>query len=410
MSADALRIREAWRRVPTPGSVGATAEGYAEARVDRLIAVVVAFGSLLLGGQAALSAMAHLDVVDLPHVSMLVLVFGPLIWMLIACVIGRTVRLASGVFTATYALSLALWPVVVVGPDNADAQPWIFFLVNVGVAAAVVAFRTWAVLLCAVVLPLLYGWVRLVEGEFSPEFWVATGFDVIFTLILGLVVVSLAWMFRSVARGVDAARSQAVTTYAAAAGATAQEEERVALAALMHDSVLAALIAAGRADSDRERTLAVAMSREALTRLANTEAEVAEEGSDEPALVATIVAELRRALSEQGADAIVEPHGEAMATVPGRVARAMVLAARQAITNALQHAAGKGLHVVVVADASTVTITVSDAGTGFELDAIGEDRLGIRASIFARMAAVAGLADIDSDTAGTTVTLQWSES
>src|SRR5690606_39564926 len=201
----------------------------------------------------------------------------------------------------------------------------------------------------------------------------------------------------------DDARSTAVETYAAAAAASAAEEERVAMAALMHDSVLAALIAAERAETQRERDLAVVMAREALTRLANTEASIAQEGSDEPVSRSQIAAELRRTLSEQGADAVVEERGVA-ASVPGRVARAIVLAARQAIGNALTHAGGRGLHVVVESSApERVAVTVIDTGDGFDLEAVGEDRLGIRASIVARMAAVAGTSDIRTDADGTTV-------
>jgi signal transduction histidine kinase len=179
------------------------------------------------------------------------------------------------------------------------------------------------------------------------------------------------------------------------------------MSALMHDSVLAALIAAERAESDRAKELAVAMAREALTRLANTEAAVAQEGNDEPIALGQVVVELRRALSELGADAIVEDRGTA-GVVPGRVARALVLAARQAIGNAVTHAGSRGLHVVAeMTENDGIRVVVSDTGSGFDLAAIGEDRLGIRASILARMAGVAGTADIDSGDSGTTVTLGW---
>lgn len=179
------------------------------------------------------------------------------------------------------------------------------------------------------------------------------------------------------------------------------------MSALMHDSVLAALIAAERAEGERARELAVAMAREALTRLANTEAAVAQEGSDEPVGTAQIVVELRRALSELGADAIVEERG-GIGLIPGRAARALVLAARQAIGNAIAHANGRGLHIIAEGHGDEgIGVTVSDTGPGFDVEAIGADRLGIRASIFARMAGVAGTADIRSDDHGTTVTLVW---
>jgi signal transduction histidine kinase len=214
-------------------------------------------------------------------------------------------------------------------------------------------------------------------------------------------------MFRAVAAGVDDVRGRAVADYAHAAAAAAAEEERVAVAALMHDSVLAALIAAERAESPRARDLAVGMAREALMRLANTEAAVLEEGSDEPVGSAQIVAELRRALSEAGADAVVEERG-GVGLIPGRAARALVLAARQAIGNSVAHARGRGLHIVAVAHGDEgITVTVSDTGPGFDLDAVDEDRLGIRASIMARMAAVAGTARIESDGSGTVVELSW---
>ena len=117
--------------------------------------------------------------------------------------------------------------------------------------------------------------------------------------------------------------------------------------------------------------------------------------------------ELRRALSELGADAIVEERG-GIGLIPGRAARALVLAARQALGNAVTHAGGRGLHILVEGRGDEgITVTISDTGPGFDLRAIGADRLGIRASIFARMAGVAGTAEIDSSECGTTVTLGW---
>ncbi len=68
-----------------------------------------------------------------------------------------------------------------------------------------------------------------------------------FALILGGMLTTLGVVFRSVAANVDETRARAVESYADAAAADAAEQERVAVAALMHDSVLAALIAAERA-------------------------------------------------------------------------------------------------------------------------------------------------------------------
>ena len=408
MAAEPLSIRDAWSKIPSPGSTETAYERFTGKRMERILAIVVAIGSAVLGAQALISAMGSLSAADPAHLVTLIVVFVPLAAMLLACVVGRGVRTFSGIFAVVYVLALAAWPTVVDPLDKgAGDQPWIFFLVNVGVVAAMLAFPLWLQFAWAAGMPFVYGYVRLVQGEFSREFWVTTAFDVSFTLILGVVIVSLGWMFRSVAAGVDEARGQAVASYSTAAAAAAAEEERAAMSALMHDSVLAALIAAERAEGERAEELAVAMAREALTRLANTEAAVAQEGSDEPVGTAQIIVELRRALSELGADAIVEERG-GIGLIPGRAARALVLAARQAIGNAVSHANGRGLHIIVERHADEgVVVTVSDTGSGFDVDSIGADRLGIRASIFARMAGVAGTADIVSDEHGTTVTLGW---
>lgn len=412
MAADDRSLKEAWSSIPSQGEVGIGLERFTGQRIERILSTVAAIGSGALGAQAMIEAVTRLSRPDAPRLSMMVLVFGPLLWMIVSCLIGRGIKLAAGTFTVAYAVALVLWPIVVDrSVREPDSQPWIFFLVNIGVVAAMLAFTTRIQLLWALTLPILYGCVRLVQGDFEQSWWISTGFDVSFTIILGTVIISLAWMFRQVAAGVDEARTKAVDGYASAAAASAAEEERVAMSALMHDSVLAALIAAERAASERERTLAVAMAREALTRLANTEASIAQEGSDAPVARSQVVAELRRTLSEQGVDAVVEERGAATAEVPGKVARAMVLAARQAISNALTHAGGRGLHIVAESDeADRLRITVLDAGSGFDPDAIGEDRLGIRASIIARMAAVAGASQITSDEDGTTVVLAWEPS
>lgn len=408
MSADPLSIRQAWTRIPSPGSAETEFERFTGKRMERILQTVVAIGSVLTGAQALLAAVSGMEVVDAVHIAMLVVVFVPLTAMLACCVIGRGVRVASTAFAFLYVGALIAWPLVVASSDDAsDQQPWIFFLVNVGVVAAMLAFALRMQYIWAIAVPLIYGAVRMMQGEFERDFWITTAFDVSFTIILGLVLVSLGWMFRAVAAGVDDVRGRAVADYAHAAAAAAAEEERVAVAALMHDSVLAALIAAERAESPRARDLAVGMAREALMRLANTEAAVLEEGSDEPVGSAQIVAELRRALSEAGADAVVEERG-GVGLIPGRAARALVLAARQAIGNSVAHARGRGLHIVAVAHGDEgITVTVSDTGPGFDLDAVDEDRLGIRASIMARMAAVAGTARIESDGSGTVVELSW---
>lgn len=399
-------LREAWERIPASGEVGQGFEHFAGQRIERIIAMVVGVGALALGVQALIKAVVMLSAIDFAHILMMALVFVPWFVMLCCCMVGRGVRIAAGIFFIAYIVNLALWPFVASRGDVVPAdQPWIFFLVNVAGVAAIVTFPIGVQVAWALTGPFLYGLVRLIQGGFRPEFWIATAFDVSFTLILGMVLVALGWMVRSVANGVDDARARAVALYTEAASIEAAEHERVAVAALMHDSVLAALIAAERAETERARELAVEMAREALTRLANAEAPT-QEGRDEPVQIELIAEDLRFAAAQLGVPVEVACHGQG--DVPDRVARAMALAGRQAVGNAVTHAAGRGLAIAVEANGGTsFTVRVTDTGGGFDPAQVRSDRLGIRASIVARMAAVGGVATIVSGRHGTVVTLEW---
>ena len=403
-------LDSAWGHIPQTRETTAGLGSFTRLRIERIISLVVGLGSLVLGTQAFLAALGASQESPGWHVPLMLMTFVPLAAMLIACALGRGVRLFAGLFAIVYPLALILWPIATAtGEADPTSQPWIWYLVNVATVASVLAFTLPLQVVWTAFVPILFGVVRLIQGDFSRDYWYSVALDVSFALILGGLLVTLGWVFRSVAANVDETRARAVESYAAAAAADAAEQERIAVAALMHDSVLAALIAAERAHTPRERTLAVAMAREALTRLANTEQD-SEEGSDEPRDAASLADDIERAALELGVDVRVErsivSHTPSM---PGRIARALVLAATQAIANAAQHAGGSGLAVIVdgSADPPRVRITVRDTGEGFDLDRVPHDRLGIRASIFARVAAVGGTSSIDSDRDGTTVRLEW---
>lgn len=402
-------LDSAWGQIPRSREATAGIGSFTRTRVERIISIVAGFGSLVLGAQAFLTALGPSEEQEGWHFPLMVFVFAPLAVMILACFVGRGVRVCAGVFAFAYVLALIAWPVASAGstPDP-GGQPWIWYLVNIATLAAVLAFPLPVQVAWTILCPLLFGLVRLIQasdqaGVFLPPL----GLDVSFALILGGVILTLGWMFRSVAANVDETRARAVASYATAAAADAAEQERVAVAALMHDSVLAALIAAERADTPRAQQLASAMAREALTRLANTEQD-AHEGPDEPRDVGAIADDIAHGAREVGDPIeVASTVGPDSPAVPGRVARALTLAATQAIANALQHAGGVGLAVNVTGGDGRIAIEVRDHGEGFDLQDVPDDRLGIRASIFARVAAVGGTATIDSGRHGTTVRLEW---
>ena len=260
---------------------------------------------------------------------------------------------------------------------------------------------------------LLYGVVRIVQGDFAPDFWIALLFEVPYSLILGVLLLTLVTIFRRMASGVDRERARTVEGYAKAAEAEAAQEERVAVSALMHDSVLAALIAAERADGPRARSLAVSMAREALEGLAEVDSPEAEAAAQTQSF-AGLARGIQVSMADMGVRLVVRVEGDGdEPSIPGAVGAAFVRASAQAAANAVQHAEGKGLTALVRRPESLapeipgVEIVVSDTGTGFDIDAVPDDRLGISASILARVAAVGGTARIESSPRGTIVTLTW---
>lgn len=390
------------------GDISTGAESFAERRVERILSLVVGLGAGVLGTQSFLNALGSLQEDPRWHVPLMAGVFVPLAAMIVTLFAGVFTRATAGVFAIVFPLALLAWPWATEGrPVEAHDEPWLWYLLNVATVAAAIAFRLPVQIAWAVLVPVLYGVVRLVQLGGAAGEATAVARDVVFAMILAGVLIALGWMLRSVAVGMDSARRDAIASYAAAAAADATEQERVAVAALMHDSVLAALIAAERAETERERSLAVSMARDALTRLANADQDPGE-GSDEPVAPEAIVRGLRAAAADLGVDIAIAGTVDAAApAVPGRVARALVLAAMQALANSVQHATGSGLRGEVTADSRGVRIRISDTGSGFDPATVPDDRLGIRGSIVARTAAVGGRARVHSNGSGTVVTLAW---
>lgn len=408
-AADRAILDEAWGLIPQSRGKTKGEGSFSRARVDRIITIAAGAGSVVLGGLTLLNSFSGAYAVAGWDQFSFVAVLIALIAMVVSCFAGRGVKIFAGLFALVYLIALLAWPFTTINTEPVPLpQPWLWFLINITTVAALLAFPLALQVVWAIFVPVIYGVARMVQSDFLPEFIRPVWLDVVFAVLLGSILLVLAWVFRSSASNVDETRGRAVSSYARAAATSAKEEERVAVAALMHDSVLAALIAAERADSQRERQLAVAMAREALTRLANAEGPH-DEGSDEPVDRGHVALSIERAAREQGMELTVHRSGlGSLPIVPGRVARAIVLAATQAIANAVQHAGGVGLRVSATAIGDNgITVVVKDEGPGVDVDAIPEDRLGIRGSIIARVAAVGGVVDIQSSDRGTSVTMSW---
>lgn len=436
----------AWGQIPQGRLASAWQGTFTRRRIERIAAIAAAVGCFVLGIQAFFIALGN-NAGLRPGwtVPLLTIVFGSLIIMCGACFFRATARVATGAFAVIYIVMLAIWPFATAGSvPAATPEPWPWYLINVATIAAVIAFRFPLQLAWTIATPLIYGVVRVWQGGFEPEFLLAAVFEVPYSLILGGLLMTLVTIFRRMASGVDRERARTVAAYAQAAEAQAAQEERVAVSALMHDSVLAALIAAERADGPRARSLAMSMAREALEGLADTGTP---SGGIDPqsATMKALARGIQASLADLGLRLQVRVEGaEDEPKVPPAVAAALIRAATQAAANAIQHADGVGLEAIVRRPAdlrpdrsgvgegvsspdtdaaegaphsaghdeerlAAVEVVVSDKGPGFDVEAVPDDRLGISASILARIAAIDGEAVIDSGPHGTTVTLRWRE-
>jgi signal transduction histidine kinase len=75
---------------------------------------------------------------------------------------------------------------------------------------------------------------------------------------------------------------------------------------------------------------------------------------------------------------------------------AIAKAAREAMINAAKHAGVDRIDVYAEADGQTVEVFVRDRGTGFDLESIADDRMGVRGSIVGRVERHGGTVTIRS--------------
>ena len=177
-------------------------------------------------------------------------------------------------------------------------------------------------------------------------------------------------------------------------------QERAEVAARVHDSVMQtlALIQREAADPTRVATLARQQERELRAWLYGRRA-------DDDATLAHGV--------EAAAAEVEELHGVRIETVTAGDARlderleALVLAAREAMTNAAKFARTDVVSVYVEGGEDGASVFVRDRGVGFDPASVPSDRHGLRESIHRRMERHGGSAAVSSAPgAGTEVELR----
>ncbi|WP_285734372.1 ATP-binding protein [Nocardiopsis sp. ATB16-24] len=201
------------------------------------------------------------------------------------------------------------------------------------------------------------------------------GLTFAFTVLAGISLIAAPWIIGLV-RERDQERRERI-----------RNAERAELAAHIHDSVLHTLtLIQRRADDPREvQRLARVQERALRSWLYQRPADA--DTTVSPAL-------------ERVAAEVEEEHG-----VPIEVVcvgdcpmddglAAMLRAAREAMVNASKYAGTEDISVFGEVDQEEVLVFVRDRGTGFDMDDIPEDRMGVRGSILGRMERHGGSARI----------------
>jgi signal transduction histidine kinase len=261
------------------------------------------------------------------------------------------------------------------GLGLADSLVWPLALVAAGVAigTGAASLGLGARLSRVIALVLLVAGIALFVSQNkngSASSFVAPG-----AVAVALLLVVGPWAWR-LTRERDAEHAERVRT-----------EERADLAARVHDSVLQTLTLIQKDPGDARR-LARRQERELRAWLYPDR---------EPAAEGTLAGAVESAAAE-----IEELYGVRVEVVRTGDAsldertHALVLAAREAMSNAARHAGVDEVSVFLDAGKDELSLYVRDRGSGFDPDGVAPDRRGVAESIRGRMERVAGTARIVS--------------
>ncbi|MET1044401.1 MAG: ATP-binding protein [Microbacteriaceae bacterium] len=204
------------------------------------------------------------------------------------------------------------------------------------------------------------------------------------------------------------------TAHRAERQASETEAQRRQGARLLHDTVLATLTLLAHSG--------VGVSEDALRQQAADDARLLRQlrlgatptpqssgqyqlESAEDTVLGTTLESVKHRFGRMGLE--VSWHGTGQVLLPTDVLDAFLLALAECLENVRRHSGVTQAHVTITEDDNAVRAMVTDSGVGFELDAIGEHKLGFRESVVGRLHEVGGNARLFSTPGqGTTVVLE----
>ena len=387
-------------------------EGTAITRIVRLMSAALGTGAVIFDLLALPDLVAQFRSFEPWWIAIVLLgFFGSSLVYLALSFAGRPVvlRTLAGIMAATYLLGLVtLVPALVDGslPPGLGA-PWLFSVSVIGCAAAGVAWPRWIAICYVAMVPVLLFIDRVLA---SPVDVVSVAVQAAaFALLFDTIFTALAITTRRAGLALDVAADAAAAETREAAEADARSHEQARAEALVHDSVLVALLASANALPDNQQPAALQAQRAiaAIDRFDSALALPTARGGEQ------FCWDLQGIVTELAPDAVF---GYSVATspdIPPGVADAIFVATSEALRNSVEHAARPGagtsraVHATV--DEHGVEVTILDDGVGFDTALVSRARLGIPVSIHARMEREPGgsAVIVSRPGVGTRVALRW---
>jgi signal transduction histidine kinase len=391
-----------------PGSTGLRGVPVSRVQIETVLTRAVAIFGALLGAQTIPTVIAQLPVTQpVWNAIVIPLVYASLLLLAVATLVQRFARLAAIIVAVVYLIAVQTWPLVVVGTAP-RSDSWLYFLMTVAVGAAAIGFHAVVATTYLVVVPVIYGLIRLIPAGGGVT-WANAVLDVADVIIFGGIVVVIVTMLRYAAASVDAAQSTALDRYAVAVRQHATEVERVQVDSIVHDSVLTTFLSAARAYTPEAKELAASMAGAAIGHL--REAAVLVPGDGLTVFHTELARRVTDAAETIGATFEIRSRALAARSLPVLAAEAIYSSVVQAMVNSLQHAGSGDVRrwlSVRPSDDGGFIVEIGDEGRGFDPSTVPTARLGLRVSILERMTGVGGRASIDSGVGrGTVITVEW---
>ena len=381
-------------------------------RLSRVLYLVVGVAGIVFGAlsHVRFSAQVYAPIPVISYVTWALVIGLPAaLFLLSHSAHLRMLRTIATVYAAVFLITLSLWLAARAEPLPPGADiPWMIPLTGVAAVGIAVAARRRTVVAYSLTVAVLGGLLRAATTRYAHPTLLGVE-DLLYSLLMQSVFVGLTLATRRAAAELDRADLIARENAAKEAARIGGRQARLAMDALVHDSVMSTLLFAGRQQTDAHD-----VSRHAARTLAQLDE--AREFSDvalKPPSCA-LEEQVKALVAELAPGTVVRNEVARVCVLPMDVREALLGAVGEALRNSFAYAAGSAgrpvsRSIVLRERPGRLELVLRDDGVGFDPAEVPGDRLGISRSIEGRMRSVAGgdAAVSSSPGAGCEVVLSW---